>query len=182
MPIDTSGVELQFYTNTNYTLYSAMNDEDKAIVGISRVLKEVDRRKNLLNSYNVKTVEEYNEVAYAKLPYIVVAIEDNKSFLRNKDMEKMLSGIITDLEGLNILFVLATNDVHNKFFELDKNIDASLLISFDFTNPLESKKVNLEDVDKLGIGEFKARYKDVEKIYHNFEFEDKIIEEIVSKL
>lgn len=182
MPIDTSGVELQFYTNTNYTLYSAMNDEDKAIVGISRVLKEVDRRKNLLNSYNVKNVEEYNEVAYAKLPYIVVAIEDNKSFLRNKDMEKMLSGIITDLEGLNILFVLATNDVHNKFFELDKNIDASLLISFDFTNPLESKKVNLEDVDKLGIGEFKARYKGVEKIYHNFEFEDKIIEEIVSKL
>ncbi len=182
IPIDTSGVELQFYKDTKYTLYSAFNDEEKAIVGISRVLKEIDRRKELLNSYNVNTVNEYNEVAYTKLPFIVVAVEDNKSFLRNKDMEKMLSGILTDIKGLNILFVLATSDVHNKFFELDKNILASLLISFDYTNPNEAKKVNLEEVDKLAIGEFKVRYKDIEKVYHNFEFEDEIIEEVLNRL
>ena len=94
----------------------------------------------------------------------------------------MLSGILTDIKGLNILFVLATSDVHNKFFELDKNILASLLISFDYTNPTEAKKVNLEEVDKLAIGEFKVRYKDIEKVYHNFEFEDEIIEEVLNRL
>ena len=120
IPIDTSGVELQFYTDTRYTLYSAMNNEEKAIVGISRILKEVDRRKSLLNSYNVSTVNEYNEVAFSKLPIIVVALEDNKGFLKNQDMEKMLAGILKDLKGLNIVFLLATSDVHNKFFELDK--------------------------------------------------------------
>lgn len=180
--IDTSGVELQFYKDTNYTLYSAINDEEKAIVGISRILREVDRRKELLNSYNVSTVNEYNKVAYTKLPILVVAIEDNKSFLKNKDMEKMLAGIIKDLKGLNIVFLLATSDVHNKFFELDKNLMASLSLSFDYTNPDESRKVNLEDADKLGIGEFKVRYKGIEKIYHNFEFEDKIINEVLERI
>ena len=167
---------------SRYTLYSAMNDEEKAIVGISRILKEVDRRKALLNSYNVSTVNEYNEVAFSKLPIIVVAIEDNKNFLKNKDMEKMLAGIIEDLKGLNIIFLLATSDVHNKFFELDKNLMATLSLTFDYTNPLESKKVNLEDADKLGIGEFKARYKGVEKIYHNFDFEDSIINEVINNI
>lgn len=182
IPIDTSGVELQFYTNTQYTLYSAINDEEKAIVGISRVLKEVDRRKALLNSYNVNTVNEYNEVAFSKLPLLVVAIEDNKCFLRNKDMEKMLSGILSELKGLNILFLLATSDVHNKFFELDKNVLASLLITFDYTNKDEARKVNLEGAEALAIGEFKARYKGVEKIYRNFEFGDAIIDEVLSTI
>lgn len=182
IPIDTSGVELQFYTDTRYTLYSAMNNEEKAIIGISRILKEVDRRKSLLNSYNVSTVNEYNEVAFSKLPIIVVALEDNKGFLKNQDMEKMLAGILKDLKGLNIVFLLATSDVHNKFFELDKNLMASLSLTFDYTNPQESKKVNLEDADKLAIGEFKARYKDIEKIYHNFEFDDSIIEEVMNNL
>ena len=97
-------------------------------------------------------------------------------------MEKMLAGIIKDLKGLNIVFLLATSDVHNKFFELDKNLMASLSLTFDYTNPQESKKVNLEDADKLAIGEFKARYKDIEKIYHNFEFDDSIIEEVMNNL
>ena len=83
----------------------------------------------------------------------------------------MLAGIIENLKGLNIVFLLATSDVHNKFFVLDKNLMASVSLTFDYTNPLESKKVNLEDADKLGIGEFKARYKDIEKVYHNFEFD-----------
>lgn len=181
MAIDTSGVELNYYKDTEYSLFSAINDEEKSIVALSRVLKEIERRKNLLASYNVMTVEEHNKVAFTKLPLIVVAIDDDKLLLRNPDMEKMLLGIISQLKGLGIFFVLATSDVHNKFFETDKNVFASVRLTFDYTNPTESRKANIEGADALSIGEFKVQYQDKEEIYNNFEFDDKIIEEIVSR-
>lgn len=181
MAIDTSGVELNYYKDTEYSLFSAINDEEKSIVALSRVLKEIERRKALLASYNVMTVEEHNKVAYTKLPIIVVAVDDDKFLLRNQDMEKMLLGIISQLQGMGIFFVLATSDVHNKFFETDKNLFASTRLTFDYTNPSESKKANIEGSDGLAIGEFKVQYKDKEEIYNNFEFDDSIIEEIVNR-
>lgn len=181
IPIDTSGVELNYYRDTNYTLYNAINDKEKSIIALSRVLKEIERRKELIKEACVGTVYEYNEIRDSKLPLIVVAIDDDKLLLREPDVEKMLSGIISQLNGLNMLFLLATSDVHNKFFETDKNKLASLLISFDFTNPKEAKKANIDDSDNLEIGMFIAKTKDKSKKYHNYEFEDKIILEILNK-
>lgn len=181
IPIDTSGVELNYYRDTNYTLYNAINDKEKSIIALSRVLKEIERRKELLKETKVGTVYEYNEISDSKLPLIVVAIDDDKYLLREPDVEKMLSGIISQLNGLNMLFLLATSDVHNKFFETDKNILASLLISFDFTNPKEAKKANIDNSDNLEIGMFIAKHNNEFKKYHNYEFEDKIILEILNK-
>lgn len=182
IPIDTSGVELNYYVETNYTLYSAINDEEKSIVALTRVLREIERRKELLTAAHVSTVEEYNQVSTSKLPMLLVAIDDDKLLLRNKDMEKILSGIISQLIGLNILFVLATSDVHNKFFERDNNILASLHITFDYTNMIESKKANIEGAQDLAIGEFIARKDNTLTKYRNYEFDDKIIEEVLERL
>ena len=181
MTIDTAGVELNYYADSKYALIGASNDNDKAIVVLSRVLKEIERRKALLFSNDVLTVDEYNKTAEDKLPLIVVAIDDDKFLLRNKDMEKMLSGIINQLPGLGIFFVMATSDVHNKFFESDKNTLATVLVSFDFTNASEALKANLDGADDLHIGEFISRIDDEEKIYNNFEFDDSYIEEIVNR-
>ena len=177
--IDTSGVELSYYQDTNYSLFSAINDLDKSVVALSRVLKEIERRKELLNNAGVLTVDEYNEISDAKLPLLVLAIDDDKLLLRESDLEKMLSGIITQIKGLNILFVLATSDVYNKFFETDFNTLASLLISFDYTNELESKKNNVEGSNNLAIGEFLARKQGTLEKYHNYEFDDEIIKEVL---
>lgn len=181
IPIDTSGVELNYYVETNYTLYNAINDEEKSIVALTRVLREVERRKELLKNASVTTVKEYNEISSSKLPLLLVAIDDDKLLLRNKDMEKLLSGIISQLMGLNILFVLATSDVHNKFFERDNNILASVLITFDYTNSQESKKANIEGAEDLAIGEFIARKDNKLTKYRNYEFDDKYIEEIINR-
>lgn len=181
IPIDTSGVELNYYAESKYTLFNAINDEGKSIVAISRVLKEINRRMELLKSANVSTVDEYNEINNQKLPFIVVAIDDDKFLLRNADMEKMLSGIISQLNGLNILFVLATSDVHNKFFELDRNVLASLLITFDYTNKSESRKANISGADELSIGKFIAKRGKYSKVYNNYLFDDNIIMEVINK-
>lgn len=181
IPIDTSGVELNYYAESKYTLFNAINNEEKSIVALTRVLKELERRKELLKEQEVTTVKEYNEVSSSKLPLLLVAIDDDKLLLRNKDMEKILSGIISQLMGLNILFVLATSDVHNKFFERDNNTLASLLISFDYTNSLESKKANIEGAQDLAIGEFLARKDNTVTKYRNYEFDDNIIAEVLDK-
>ncbi len=181
IPIDTSGVELNYYKESSYTLFNSINDEEKSIVALTRVLREVERRKDLLKEQGVTTVKEYNKVATSKLPLLLVAIDDDKLLLRNPDMEKLLSGIISQLTGLNILFVLATSDVHNKFFERDNNTLATILISFDYTNSLESKKANIEGAQDLAIGEFLALKDEKVTKYRNYEFDDNIIFEVLSK-
>lgn len=177
--IDTSGVELNHYINTRYNLYYAMNDIDKSIVLISKVLKIIEERKELLKENNCLTVNEYNKYVSEKLPLIVVAIDDDNSLLKNPDIEKMLTGIITNLTGLNILFVLVTSDVHNKFFINDSNLFASVLISFDYAGNTEAVNANLRGSENLAIGEFMIKSKEKNGIYHNFEFSDDIINKVV---
>ncbi len=179
--IDTSGVELNHYQNTNYTLTSVLNDKDKAIVVLSRVLKEIERRKKLLYDAKVMTVSEYNKISSVKLPLLVVAIDDNKSLLNSEDIEHLLSGIISGLSGIGVLFILVTGNVHTPFFETDLNTLASVLISFDFAAPEDSSRANLYGADKLKIGEFMVRQNDEHKIYQNYEFDDAIIQEMVER-
>ncbi len=180
IPIDTSGVELNYYIDTSYTLISAINDMEKAVVAISRVLKEIDRRKEIIEKNGYTNVLEYNKHSNSKLPLILVAIDDDKHLLRNPDMEKMLTGIISQIPNLNILFVLSTSDVHNKFFEFDRNAFASLLISFDYTNSEEAKKANIKGANNLALGEYLAKKDGKISKYKNFEFDDKIITEVLS--
>lgn len=177
--IDTSGVELNHYINTRYNLYYAMDDIDKSIVLISKVLKIIEDRKELLSKNNCLTINEYNKYASEKQPLIVIAIDDDNSLLKNPDIEKMLTGIITSITGLNILFILVTSDVHNKFFENDFNLFASSLISFDYASNTEAINANLRGSENLGIGEFMIKSKNVNGIYHNFEFADEIIKKVV---
>lgn len=177
--VDTSGVELNYYVDTNYPVYKAINDMDKSIIALSKVLKEVEDRKNILKSSGVTTIDEYNETHEEQIPLLVIAIDDDKFLLREEDTEKMLSGIISQLAGLNIVFLLATSDVHNKFFESDKNVFASLLISFDYTNEEESEKNNIEGSNNLEIGAFLAKINKETFKYHNFGFDDKIIKEVL---
>ena len=43
--IDTTGVELNSYKDSNYRLLTAMNDLDKAQEVLVKMIEEVDRRK-----------------------------------------------------------------------------------------------------------------------------------------
>ena len=177
--VDTSGVELNHYLNTRYNLYNAMNDIDKSIVLISKLLKIIEERKELLKENNCLTVDEYNKYVSDKLPLIVFAIDDDNSLLKNPDIEKMLTGIITNLTGLRILFILVTSDVDNKFFTTDSNLFASTLISFDYAGSTEAINANLIGSENLAIGEFMINSKNITGIYHNFEFDDDIIKSVV---
>ena len=114
--IDTVGTELNYYKDTNYSLLSAFNDINKGQEVLLKVLEEVHRRKEIIKDNNVSTIEEYNEKYNHNIPKLLVAIDDNKSFLDQPDVSNMIKNIIKQIDNLNILFVLNTNDVHNTFF------------------------------------------------------------------
>ena len=84
-------------------------------------------------------------------------------------------------KGLNIMFIMATSDVYNDFFKNDFNILSNTLITFDYTNKEEAIYANIDGANNLSIGTFLIKQgKDIIK-YHNFEFDDKYIDEIVNK-
>lgn len=180
MLLDTSGVELNRYQATNYALFSAINDLDKANILIARVIKEMDRRRELVNNLNVSDVNEYNEKVKGDLPLLVIAIDDDKLFLRNPDINRMITSIISGIKGLNMLFILATSDNYSKFFKQDNNTLADLLISFDYQDEKDEEVINIPDTSDLIIGRFKSRYRDEIKEYNNFNFEDTIIDKILN--
>ena len=178
--IDTTGVELNYYKDTNYRLLTAMNDLDKSQEVLMKVIEEVDRRRELIDNSNVDNIDDYNLIYDHKIPRLVVAIDDNKSLLNVADVNKMIRRIITDIEDLNIFLIICTNDMNNKFFEGKDNMLAKVLISFDTTSEEESATSAMPFSHDLLIGRF-IIYKDGNyEEYHNFEFDDEIIKEVLN--
>nr|MCR4581450.1 hypothetical protein [Bacilli bacterium] len=92
---------------------------------------------------------------------------------------EMLKKIISNLDNLGILFVLATNDMHNKFFDNNTNTLSKILISFDTANIEEATNSNMPFSNDLLKGKF-IIYKDGNyEEYQNMDFDDNIIKEIL---
>lgn len=177
--IDTTGVELNCYKDSNYRLLTAMNDLDKSQEVLMKVIEEIDRRKKILLDSNTSSIDEYNELYGHNIPRIIVAIDDNKSLLDINDVNNMIKNIIDDLENINIMFVISTNDIYNKFFEDKNNILSKVLISFDTTSEEESSVSSIPFSHDLLTGRFIVYQNGNYEEYHNFEFDDEIIKEIL---
>ena len=171
IPIDTSGVELQRYLDSHYSLEKTF---DKPEVTLAKVLNIIDERKELFKNEKVNNYDEYYKKTKNELPLIVVAIDDNDSLLNKEDMENIISGIITNVSGLNMFFVLATSSYHNEFFEKDFNLYSSVRISFDNADEESDELINLNDVQTLPIGMFKISIDDNELMYYNFDFDESV--------
>ena len=177
--IDTTGVELNYYKDSNYRLLTAMNDLDKAQEVLFKIIEEVNRRKELLATSGAKDIDEYNRVYGRRIPKLLITIDDNKSLLNIEDVNNMIEKIINDLDNLNILFVLATNDIHNEFFDKKKNMLSKVLITFDTSSDEEASNSAMPFSNDLLTGRF-IIYKDGNyEEYHNMEFDENIIKEIL---
>ena len=77
--IDTSGIELLSYTKTPYTLFHALNDKTKSSEAIFKVLREIERRKELLS----------NENYVKKAPANLVEQEKNKLIEEEQKLKEL---------------------------------------------------------------------------------------------
>ena len=177
--IDTAGVELNYYKDTNYSLLTAIDDLDKAQEVLFKIIEEISRRRKVLLDNDINSIEEFNERFDHKIPKLLVAIDDNKSLLRGEDVDNLLSKIIGNIDNLNILFVLSTNDTNNKFFKNDNNLLSKVLISFDTASEEDSINANIPFTEDLLTGKFIVFRDGNYEEYSNFEFDDNIIKEII---
>ena len=179
--IDSTGVELNKYAESRYTYFSSIGDDRREGVCLTKVSREIIRRKELLKEANVKNVKEYNEQASSKLPLLVLAIDDNLSMLKDEDTRNQIKHILKDIPGLGMLFILVENDVNNDFFIKNDNLKSSVLVSFDQANEYQAKNVNIPNSDNLEIGKFLVKIHGEIEEYEDFKFDDKIIDEILEK-
>ena len=177
--IDSTGVELNKYADSRYTYFSSIGDDRRDGVCLTKVTREIIRRKELLENEHVKNVIEYNEKVNSKLPLLVLAIDDNLSMLKDEDTRNQIKHIIKDIHGLGIFFVLVENDVNNDFFIKNDNLKSSVLVSFDQANEYQSKNVNMPNSHNLGIGKFLIKIDGEIGEYEDFKFDDNIIDEIL---
>ena len=179
--VDTTGVELNKYAESRYSYYASMGNDMRELVCITKVLREINRRKELFAEQGVDDIVDYNEVAPSKLPLVVLAIDDNQSLIADEDARRMIRNIIKEIPGLGIFFILAENDVSNAFFERNDNLKSAVLVSYDLANEFQSKYVNIKDSNNLETGKFLVRIEGQIDEYEDFKFDDKIIDEILEK-
>jgi DNA segregation ATPase FtsK/SpoIIIE-like protein len=179
--VDTTGVELNKYAESRYSYYASMGNDMRELVCITKVLREINRRKELFAEQGVDDIVDYNEVSPSKLPLVVLAIDDNQSLIADEDARRMIRNIIKEIPGLGIFFILAENDVSNAFFERNDNLKSAVLVSYDLANEFQSKYVNIKDSNNLETGKFLVRIEGQIDEYEDFKFDDNIIDEILEK-
>ena len=168
--IDTTGVELSEYKDTDYSLLTAMNDLDKSQEVLFKVLEEIDRRKKLIEDNNVDSIDDYNYYCDKKVPRLLVVLEDNKSLLNKEDVSNMTVKILNELNSnLNILFILTTNNVYNDLFESSINNDSNIYITFDHADSESAEQANMPFSNDLLTGKFVVNINGDYEEYNNFE-------------
>ncbi len=182
--IDSSGVELNLYADSRYSKEYALRDNDKGIELLSKVLREAERREILLTKEDCDTIEDYNEkYPEDKLNDIVLVIDDNNELVLSEDFSKQFTALINFLGRTGVYLIAAFSNTDNYFFKSDKNLYSSVLITFDMSDAEHANFVNFPGAEDLKIGRFylKDRTEDKYKEYHNYDFDDKIIVDILNK-
>lgn len=182
--IDSSGVELNLYADSRYSKDYALRDNNKGIELLSKVLREAEQREILLTKEDCDTIEDYNEkYPDDKLTDIVLVIDDNNELVLSEDFSKQFTALINFLGRTGVYLIAAFSNTDNYFFKSDKNLYSSVLITFDMSDAEHANYVNFPGAEDLKTGRFmlKDRTDEKYKEYHNYDFDDKIIVDILNK-
>ena len=179
--VDSSGVELNLYAKTRYSKESAMRNKADGLEIISKVLREMDYRYELLNTKGYLNVDEYNESEEEKINDIVLVIDDNDKLILSEDISKQLTALISGIGDVNIYLICAFSNTDNYFFKSNKKLYSSILISFDMSDAEHAGYANIPGAEDLKIGKFILKEDNEDKEYYNFDFDDKIIVDILNK-
>ena len=182
--IDSSGVELNLYADSRYSKEYALRDNDKGIELLSKVLRMAEEREVLLTKEDCDTIDDYNEkYPDDKLSDIVLVIDDNNELVSSEDFSKQITALINFLGRTGVYLVAAFSNTDNYFFKSNKNLYSSVLITFDMSDAEHANYVNFPGAEDLTVGRFmlKERTEEKYKEFNNFDFDDKIIVDILNK-
>ncbi len=182
--IDSSGVELNLYADSRYSKEYALRDNDKGIELLFKVLRMAEDREVLLTKEDCDTIDDYNEkYPEDKLSDIVLVIDDNNELVSSEDFSKQITALINFLGRTGVYLIAAFSNTDNYFFKSNKNLYSSVLITFDMSDAEHANYVNFPGAENLKVGRFmlKERTEEKYKEFNNFDFDDKIIVDILNK-
>ena len=144
MMIDPKQLEFSIYDDIPHLLTPVITDPKKAVVGLSNVVKEMERRYTLMKQAKVKNIENYNnKFSDAKLPYIVVVIDELADLMMTggKDVEYSIARLAQMARASGIHLIVATQ--RPSVDVVTGNIKANLpsRISFKVGQKIDSKVI-----------------------------------------
>ncbi|MFT5700693.1 MAG: S-DNA-T family DNA segregation ATPase FtsK/SpoIIIE, partial [Desulforhopalus sp.] len=122
--IDPKRIELSFYNDIPHLLTPVITDMNKANTALQWLVREMDRRYNLLADFQVRHIEQFNQKLAASrngqlcehdeeleaLPYIVVIIDELADLMMtaSRDIEFSLTRLAQMARAAGIHLILAT--------------------------------------------------------------------------
>ncbi|MFT5701180.1 MAG: DNA segregation ATPase FtsK/SpoIIIE-like protein [Desulforhopalus sp.] len=122
--IDPKRIELSFYNDIPHLLTPVITDMNKANTALQWLVREMDRRYNLLAEFQVRHIEQFNQKLAASrngqfcehdeelepLPYIVVIIDELADLMMtaSRDIEFSLTRLAQMARAAGIHLILAT--------------------------------------------------------------------------
>ncbi|EPG67819.1 FtsK/SpoIIIE family DNA translocase [Leptospira wolffii] len=116
--IDPKMVELSLFEDIPHLLMPVIKDARKATKSLSWVIQEMEARYEAVSqlkcrdfrSYNEKVEEYYHKEGYAKMPYLVVFIDElaDLMMVSGKDLEDAITRISQKSRAVGIHLVMAT--------------------------------------------------------------------------
>jgi S-DNA-T family DNA segregation ATPase FtsK/SpoIIIE len=111
--VDPKRVEMASYKSIPHLRCPVVTETSDAIEVFTSLIEEMEHRYELLANANVRNIESFNETTSAKLPYIVMLVDEMSDLLTsNKEMTKQLEEMIVRLaqksRAAGIHLVLAT--------------------------------------------------------------------------
>jgi S-DNA-T family DNA segregation ATPase FtsK/SpoIIIE len=130
--IDPKRVELPVYAHIPHLLTAVITDMRKGVLSMKWVLKEIDRRYDILKKANCKDIGEYKGEEY--MPTIVIEIDEFSDLMQTypKETEPLVVKIAQIGSSVGIHIILSTSRPSTKI--LTKNIRDSITTRVAFQN------------------------------------------------
>ena len=108
--IDPKMLELSVYNDIAHLMTPVVTEPKKSIIALKWVCKEMERRYSLMNEQNTRNLENYNEIAEEKMPYIVVVIDEMADLMMTagKEVEHYVQRLAQMARACGIHLIMAT--------------------------------------------------------------------------
>jgi len=127
--IDTRKLNFLNFENVSYLLTPIVNDIDKVLICLKRIIAEVESRYEFLLIHGSKSIEQYNHKEGKQfLSNIIIVINDLYDVIIDNEIKELFMNII--LKGKKVgITVLAFTSVEKKYLKLELVKNLVLLTS-----------------------------------------------------
>ena len=173
--IDTKQLEYNGFNGLPHLLMPVITNKEKSILGLNKIVEEINNRYDLFITNGVKDISAYNqslgEKSSTKLPNIYIIVDDLMDFVDafKAEITEEISTIIRRGRQVGVFIIVATSNIDANFFKIGFINSFSNRICFKARSERDSRLLldkngaqNLERYEfyfNSTVNEFDGKYK-----------------------